>query len=98
MNREDIAHLATLARIELTEKELKDLEIELSTIFSYVSVVSDIAADGSDGAPQVGARHNIFRADEVTNSADEFTHDLIAEMPQSEGRYLKVKKILSTEE
>lgn len=96
MKREEITHLATLSRITLTEKELENLEGELSSIVSYVSVISDIASD--DTAPAVGARYNIFRSDEVTNAADEYTADMIAEMPSSEGRYMKVQKILNTDE
>lgn len=94
MKREDIAHLGTLARIELSEAELEKLPAELSSIVSYVSVISDIASEDADMTPKLGARHNIFRADEVTNKADEYTADLLAEMPQSDGRYMKVKKIL----
>lgn len=94
MKREDIAHLATLARLELSESELEKLPDELSTIVSYVSVISDIASEEADSVPQVGARHNIFRPDVVTNQADEYTSGLLAEMPQTEGRYMKVKKIL----
>jgi aspartyl-tRNA(Asn)/glutamyl-tRNA(Gln) amidotransferase subunit C len=94
MKREDIAHLGTLARIELSEAELQKLEGELSSIVSYVSVISDIASDDADLTPQLGARHNIFRADEVTNEPNEYTADILAEMPQTDGRYMKVKKIL----
>jgi aspartyl-tRNA(Asn)/glutamyl-tRNA(Gln) amidotransferase subunit C len=94
MKREDIAHLATLARLELTETELQALPAELSSIMSYVSVISDIASDDADMAPVLGARHNILRPDVVTNEADEYTDDLVAEMPRTEGRYMKVKKII----
>lgn len=96
MKREDIAHLATLARLELSEIELQNLESELSSIMSYVSVISDIA--DVDGSPLVGVRHNIFRPDEVTNAADEYTADLLAEMPRTDGRYMKVNKILGATE
>lgn len=98
MKREDIEHLATLARIRLTEDEKERLPDELTSIVSYVSVVSDIAADDADAAPQVGPRSNIFRKDEITNKPDEFTKDIMDEMPSSEGRYLLVKKILNIEE
>jgi len=98
MKREDIEHLASLARIRLTEDEMKSLPEELSSIVDYVSVVSDIAADDADKKPQVGARFNVFRKDETTNKPNEFTDDIIAEMPSSEGRYLSVKKILHIEE
>lgn len=98
MKKEEVAHLAKLARIKVTDEELKQLEAELSSIVSYVGAVSEIAADGDDNSPQVGAVHNVFRADEVTNTADEYTNDLLNEMPATDGRYMKVQKILKTEE
>ncbi len=94
MLKEDVAHLARLARLELSEAELEKLPEELSSIVSYVSVITDIAGDEADTAPQLGARHNVFRADEVTNEANEYTEDLLAEMPATEGRFMKVKKII----
>ncbi len=94
MNREDISHLATLARIALTEEELTKLEGELSSIVSYVDVISDIAADEGEAQPEVGPLHNVFRADEVTNGVGEYTDALLAEMPHTEGKFMKVKKIL----
>jgi aspartyl-tRNA(Asn)/glutamyl-tRNA(Gln) amidotransferase subunit C len=98
MQREDIEHLATLARLKLTETELQALPAELSSIMSYVSVISEMASEDADITPVLGARHNILRPDVVTNVADEYTADLIAEMPHTEGRYLKVKKILGATE
>lgn len=94
MKREDIAHLATLARIELTEAELVKLPEELSSIVSYVSAITDIAGDEADTAPQLGARFNVFRDDEVTNVPGEHTDALLAEMPHTEGKFMKVKKII----
>jgi hypothetical protein len=32
------------------------------------------------------------------NTADQYTADLIAQMPHIDGRYMKVKKILNTDE
>jgi aspartyl-tRNA(Asn)/glutamyl-tRNA(Gln) amidotransferase subunit C len=94
MNREDISHLATLSRIALTEEELSKLEGELSSIVSYVAVISDLASDTTDSAPEVGPLHNVFRPDTVTNDVGQHTNALLAEMPQTEGAFLKVKKIL----
>ena len=96
MKREYIVHLATLARLELSEQELQSFEGELSSIMSYVGAISDIASEV--GTPEVGVRHNVFRPDVVTNTPDEYTKDLLAEMPRTEGRYLKVKKILGATE
>jgi len=97
MKREEITHLASLARIELTDKELETFGTDLSQIVDYVSTVSDIAADEADTAPVVGARYNVLRPDEVTNDSDQFTEAILREMPKTQGRSMAVKKILKTE-
>lgn len=96
MNRDDILHLSELSRIALKEEEVTNLEKELSAIMSYVGKVNDIAADEADSEPQVGARFNVLRNDVVTNDPGEFTEDILREMPHTQGRHLKVKKILKT--
>ncbi len=97
MNKEEVVHLAKLARIELTQTEIDTFTEEMSAILSYVSAVKDIAGDISTGEPKPGARFNVFRRDEITNEADEYTGDLLAEMPKTEGRFMVVKKILNTD-
>lgn len=96
MTKDEILHLGRLARIKLSEEEVEQFKGEISAVLEYVSVVNEIAGD-TGITKQLGARHNIFRPDEVTNQPDEYTDDLIKEMPQSEGRFMKVKKILNTD-
>lgn len=98
MKRADIEHLASLARLRLTEEELVNFEGELSSIVDYVSIINDTVADEVSVPPQVGVRHNIFRSDEVTNEANQYTEDILAEMPKTSGRFMAVKKILKIEE
>ncbi len=97
MTKEEIQHLAKLARIELTEAEITKFTVELSAILSYVGTVQTLAAEATDNTSVVGDRYNIVRPDVVTNQADGYTPELLAEMPQTEGRYMVVKKILQTE-
>lgn len=94
MNKNDVQHLANLARIELSEAEIESFTTEISAILEYVSAVQDMAGDDNT-TPKVGARYNVFRPDVVTNEPEEFTADILAEMPQTSGRYMVVKKILN---
>lgn len=97
MKREDIEHLARLARIKLTEAELISMERDLPSILEYVSAVKDIAGDGAL-QPKLTPRVNVFRKDMVTNEPNQYTQDILAEMPETQGRFLKVKKILQIDE
>lgn len=98
MKKADIEHLASLARIRLSEVELENFESELSSIMTYVSTVSEIVSDDAASEPAVGAVYNVLRKDEVTNNPGQFSEDILNEMPEKDGRYLQVKKILQTED
>ncbi len=97
MTKEEIEHLASLARIELTPVELAKFPTELSAILSYVGAVQDLVKEAGAEVSTVGARYNVVRPDVVTNQPNEYTDDLLAEMPETQGRYMVVKKILKTE-
>jgi len=94
MKADDTKHLATLARIQLTDAEVDAYTDEIAQIVDYVSVVSELAADEVDSEPQVGARYNVLRADVVTNQPEEYTEAALREMPQTSGRHMLVKKIM----
>jgi len=98
MTKEEIAHLARLSRVALTPAELDHFHGQISSILEYVGTVNAIAADEVSGEPTVGAVHNVFRADEVTVAPGSYSETLLAAMPAREGRFLKVKKILSQDE
>lgn len=98
MTKEEIAHLARLSRVALTPAELDNFHTQISSILEYVSTVNAIAADDVRGEPEVGVVHNVFRTDEVTVAPESYTEALLAAMPAREGRFMKVKKILSQDE
>ena len=60
MEKQDIVHLANLARIRMTDQEAEALKEEIASVLAYVSTVNDITADTSL-TKKVGARYNVFR-------------------------------------
>src|SRR6056297_2201632 len=97
MKTDDVLQLAKLARIKVTEQEATQLTSEIDAILEYVGVVSDVA--GTDAVtPKVGPVHNVFRTDTVTNEPDQYTDALLAAMPETDGRFMKVKKILQQDD
>ena len=94
MTKEEILHLGNLARIKLSDSEVEKFQKEISEIIGYVGVIDNVVKNGAL-EKKVGAVFNVFREDEVTNESESFTKDLLAQMPETDGRYLKVKKILN---
>jgi aspartyl-tRNA(Asn)/glutamyl-tRNA(Gln) amidotransferase subunit C len=97
MTKEEILHLGRLSRIALAPAEVDAMQTSIDAILEYVSVVRDIASDTAD-VPQIGARYNVLRSDEITEPAGTHADVLLAAMPKLDGRFLSVKKILNQSE
>lgn len=93
MTKEEIVHLSTLARVELTPEEISRFGGEFDAILAYVAGVKDLAGDATS-APKLGVVSDVFREDTHPNEAGAYTEALLAAAPQREKNYLKVKKIL----
>ena len=64
IEREQVEHVATLARLELTEEELERMAGELSGILEHVDRVSALDLDGVEPTSHVVVLENVLRADE----------------------------------
>ena len=93
ISREEIKKLADLARIEIREEELESLRGEMDNILDYVGQIKNVAGNYS-GEVEIGPVFNILREDREPTPAGKYSKELIAEFPDREGDYLKVKKIL----
>lgn len=93
ISKEDIKKLSDLARIDIPENEAEKLGSEIESILEYVSQVKEVAGEYS-GEVEVGALRNVWREDENPMPSGTYSKELIAEFPDKEGDYLKVKKIL----
>jgi len=95
VSKEEIKKLAELARIGISDAEAENLRGDMDSILDYVSQVSDVAK-GAEGAEEIAKEDliNVMRSDENPTPSGTYSKELIAEFPESERNYLKVKKIL----
>ena len=97
ITRDDVAHLAGLARIHLSDDELDRLAPELAKIVDAVAGVSEALEGAGDIEPMSHPTpiRNVFRTDEVDSCLAQ--DEALAGAPASEqGRFL-VPKILGEE-
>lgn len=93
MEKEDIIHLARLARIGIDDKEAESLTADIESVLLYVSDINTITAD-VQLTKKVGAKFNVFRDDVVTIQEGLYTDAILKQAPHVKGRHLQVKKIL----
>jgi aspartyl-tRNA(Asn)/glutamyl-tRNA(Gln) amidotransferase subunit C len=64
IDREQVLHVARLARLELTDEELDRMSVELSGILEHVDRISSLDLDDVEPTSHVVALSNVLRADE----------------------------------
>ncbi|APT84587.1 Asp-tRNA(Asn)/Glu-tRNA(Gln) amidotransferase subunit GatC [Corynebacterium aquilae] len=65
ISRDEVAHLATLARLALSEEELETFASQIDGIIDNVSAVRSVDADGVEPMSHPHSIRTTMRADEV---------------------------------
>ena len=88
ITRDDVLHVAALARLELTEDEISRLEVQLNDILEAVGKVSEL--DLSDVPPTSHPLDvvNVWAEDEPHESLS--VDEALANAPEREGAYFRV--------
>ncbi|HEY1539522.1 MAG TPA: Asp-tRNA(Asn)/Glu-tRNA(Gln) amidotransferase subunit GatC [Solirubrobacteraceae bacterium] len=68
IDREQVLHVARLARLELTEEEVARMSRELSAVLDHIQVISELDLDGVAPTTHVVEVSNALRADVVAPS------------------------------
>jgi len=95
ISKKEVEHLAKLARLGLTEKELEKMQKEIASILDYFEKLKQIDVTGVEPTAHAVALKNVMRADqERKESNTEQKVKLLSAAPETQDNYLKVKAIL----
>jgi aspartyl-tRNA(Asn)/glutamyl-tRNA(Gln) amidotransferase subunit C len=92
LSRDDVAHVATLARLELTEDELEQFTRQLGAVLDHAA---DVAALDTAGVPPTAhplPLVNVLRDDEPRPGLDR--DEVLAEAPSAQDGRFRVPRIL----
>ncbi len=92
LTRADVAHLASLARIDLSEAELDHLSGELAIILESVATVSSAPIEDVEPMSHPLPLVNVSRPDVVTPSLT--PEEALAMAPEAEEQRFSVPRIL----
>jgi aspartyl-tRNA(Asn)/glutamyl-tRNA(Gln) amidotransferase subunit C len=95
LSRDDVAKLAGLARIEMTEAELIELSSQFGTILDAVARVQELNLDGVKATSHPQPIENITRPDVVLPSLS--PADALSGAPAQEEQRFRVPQILGEE-
>jgi aspartyl/glutamyl-tRNA(Asn/Gln) amidotransferase C subunit len=89
ISKEEVQHIAKLARLELTEKEVEKMQKDLSAILDYFDLLKRAPKTKGVDSQTPGV---CTRKDEVISSHD-IAGELIRQAPDKKDDYIKVKNI-----
>jgi aspartyl-tRNA(Asn)/glutamyl-tRNA(Gln) amidotransferase subunit C len=95
ITRDEVVHLARLARIELTEAELESFVSQLDVILGAVARVGEVAAADIPPTSHSLPLENVFRPDVVRPSLG--AEAALAGAPAAEDGRFRVPRILDEE-
>ncbi|MFO0948795.1 MAG: Asp-tRNA(Asn)/Glu-tRNA(Gln) amidotransferase subunit GatC [Planctomycetota bacterium] len=91
-SREQVAKVASLARLHLTEEETGRMSHDLGAILEYVDQLNEVDTSGIEPLAHCLPIQNIFREDEVRPSLP--VDEALANAPKRSGDFYSVPPIL----
>ena len=92
LTRQEVQHLAQLARLRLTDDEEAQLTGELSRILEFMDKLNQLDTTAVEPLAHVIDIVNAFRDDEVTNQPS--PEAILANAPATDQSFFQVPKIL----
>lgn len=95
LTKDDVLHVANLAKLELTEDEIKKFTPQLSDIINRISELNKVDTSGVEPTSQTTGLENVYR-DDAVDATKSFTQEqALSGSDKTYNGYFKVKAILS---
>jgi len=89
----DIKHIAHLARLTLTEQEIKQYRREISGIVSYVDKLASVNVNKEEATVNLNMADNLLRSDIVVEWDKIEKENALASAPRQKNRLVAVPRI-----
>ncbi len=93
INKQEVTHIASLARIGMSQKELKKIQKDMSSILNYFDLLKKVNVSQVNPTSHSVLVENIMREDEKKERNIDFANKLVEAAPQRKARYIKVKSV-----
>ncbi|MDO8716163.1 MAG: Asp-tRNA(Asn)/Glu-tRNA(Gln) amidotransferase subunit GatC [Dehalococcoidales bacterium] len=92
LSHEEVHHIARLSRVALMEAEVERMSEQLSNILENFEILKQVDTANVTPTAQSIALHTVMREDVIAPSLS--PEEVLANAPQTEGDFIKVRAIL----
>ncbi len=94
LSKDQIQHIAKLARLDLTKDELKKYGDQLSSVLNYVDQLKEVDVADVEPTAQVTGLDNVWREDKIKDWDEAEVKLAMDNAPEIEEGQLKVRRII----
>ena len=92
LSRDEVRHVASLARLGLNDDEIARMQDQLSSILEHIAAIDRLNTDAISPTAQVVALTNVFRPDILAESLPR--EALLANAPRQREGFFEVRAVL----
>ena len=92
LSREEVLHIARLARLGLTEEDIDRFGEQISHLLEHFEVLQQVDTEGVPPTAQAIPLQNVMKPDEVAPSLP--PSDILANAPRREEDFFRVRAVL----
>ena len=94
IEKKEIKHIASLARLGLAERELESIQKSFSSVLDYIETLKEADISSIEKTFSEKKMKNIVREDVQKEIPKDKRNKLINMFPKTKNNYLKTKKVL----
>jgi aspartyl-tRNA(Asn)/glutamyl-tRNA(Gln) amidotransferase subunit C len=92
ISREEVQHVARLARLHLTDDEVERMRQQLDAILAYIDKLRELDVEGVEPTAHAVPLVNVMRDDDVAPSLSQ--EAALANAPDRAGEFFRVPRII----
>ena len=93
VTREDVEHIAALAKLEFTDAEKEKFTHQMNQILEYMDKLNSLDTSNVEPLSHVIELSNVFRPDEVKAGVQ--TEEALKNAPEKNEQFFKVPKVIN---
>ncbi len=92
ISREEVEHIAKLAKLSLSEEEVNKYAKDLASIAEFINELNEVDVSGVSPTAHVVDKQNVFRKDEMKDSFPR--EQILKNAPSKEAGCISVPKVV----
>lgn len=94
LTKDDVLHVAKLAKLKLTDAEIEKFTPQLSSVLNHFSELSEVDTESTEPTSQTTGLEDVYRTDEVKNESILSVDEATSGTDKVYNGYFRVKAIL----